>query len=417
MLESDMPALGALLKPRSVREFFGDFWPDKSTYFLTKGDPARLPEFLRTEELQSIETLARVNKSGAWISNAAKSSHMMPIDKRAAEYAYKMGLTIYLDNVTAVLPGAAAFARQIEAELGLPPRSARVTAWASPTESGAACHYDTTDVISIQLRGTKRFELAPMAGPANPTGRQYSPGATQVVDDAYPQMVDGFPTWHDATFECLEMAPGSVLFFQRGTWHRTHAAGDSLSVSIMLEPPTAADCILRQLRDVMFQDPRWRQPLYGAWGRGAQSEAAYHEIEALLAHVTEIAGVIAPRDVALAFMTEEQRLASIDGESRFQRIPNATISAGTRSGDEVAVEIVRCHEDGSEERLVTMTVPGLGLDVLNWIVAQDAPFRVDALAARFPDVPFDGLGRLLESCAKGGLLKMLWFPALGDRAS
>ena len=411
-----MPALGALLAPRSIDEFFDEFWPDKSTYFLAEGDPTRLPEFLRTEELHNIEAMARANKSGAWVSNAAKSAHMMRIDTGAALYAYKMGLTVYLDDVTAGLRGARSFCRQIETELGLTPDSVRATAWASPTESGATCHYDTDDIISVQLRGTKRFELAPVAGLANPTGRQYSAG-TRLVDETYPQMVDGFPTSQDAIFECLEMAPGSVLFFQRGTWHRTHADADSLSISFVLEPPSAAECILRQLRDVMLQDPRWRKPLYGAWGRGAQSEAALGEIGALLAQVPEIAGVIAPRDVALAFMSDEQRLASIDGDSRFQRIPNATISVGTLPADPVEVGIDWRHEDGSEERQATMTVPPLGLDVLNWIATQDAPFRTDALAARFPGIPFGGLTRLLETCAKVGLVKMLWFPELGDRIS
>ncbi|MFQ5566692.1 MAG: JmjC domain-containing protein, partial [Paracoccaceae bacterium] len=364
----------------------------------------------------NIEAMARANKGGVWVSNAAKSGHMMKIDRRAAPYAYKMGLTVYLDDVTAGLPGARSFCRQIEADLGLPPDTVRATGWASPSASGATCHYDTDDIISVQLRGTKRFDLAPMPDLPQPTGRQYSPG-TRLVDETYPQMVNGFPTWQDAAFESLEMAPGSVLFFQRGTWHRTHSGGDSLSISFVLEPPTAAECVLRQLRDVMLQDPRWRKPLYGAWGSGPRSEAAHRETGELLAQVPEIARVIAPRNVAMAFMSEEQRLALIDRESRFQRIPNAAIVAGTPSAEAVEADIVHRQEDGSEQRLATLTVPSLGLDALNWIAAQDAPFRMDALAAEFPAIPFDGLRRLLESSAKAGLVKMLWFPALGDRGS
>ncbi len=357
--------------------------------------------------------MARASKGGAWVSNAAKSSQMMRIDKRAAEMAYKMGLTVYLDNVAAALPGAKSFARQIEGELGLTPNSVRVTAWASPTESGAACHYDTDDVISIQLRGTKRFELAPIEGLANPTGMQYSLGA-RLADETYSQMGNGFPTWQDATFESVEMVPGSVLIFRSGTWHRTHASSDSLSLSFVLEAPSAAECILRQLRDVMLQDPRWRKPLDGAWGRGAQSEAAFREVETLLGQIPELARVIAPRDVALAYMPEEQRLASIDGKSRFQRIPNATISPAKLPGDPVEVGIVWSHEDGSEEERASLTVPRSGLDLLNWIVTQDAPFDAEGLAARFPDIPFDGLRQLLGACAKLGLVKMLWFPAIGE---
>jgi hypothetical protein len=185
----------------------------------------------------------------------------------------------------------------------------------------------------------------------------------------------------------------------------------------MLDPPSAADCILGQIRNVMLQDPKWRKPLYGAWSRGAGSEAALHEIEALLAQIPDIARVIAPRDVTLAAMPEAQRLASIDGKSRFQRVPNTAISPGALAGEQVKVGIVRHREGATEKVLATLTVPHSGLDVLNWIVRQDAPFRIDELSARFPDIPFDGLKQLLEACANGGLLKMLWFPALQDRTS
>ena len=133
--------------------------------------------------------------------------------------------------------------------------------------------------------------------------------------------------------------------------------------------------------------------------------------------VPEIARVIAPRDVVMTYMTEEQRLASIDGESRFQRIPNATISVGTLSADPVEVGIDWRHDDGSKERRATMTVPTMGLDLLNWIATQDTPFRTDALAARFPGIPFRVLTRLLETFAKVGLVKILWFPEMGDRTS
>ena len=117
-MDTETPALSALLSPRTPAEFFSEFWPDKSTYFLAGGDLAHLPEFLRTEELHNIEAMAKSNKGGVWVSNAAKSGHMMKIDRRAAPYAYGMGLTVYLDDVTAGLPGAAGRLASRRAGLG-----------------------------------------------------------------------------------------------------------------------------------------------------------------------------------------------------------------------------------------------------------------------------------------------------------
>jgi hypothetical protein len=49
---------------------------------------------------------------------------------------------------------------------------------------------------------------------------------------------------------------------------------------------------------------------------------------------------------------------------------------------------------------------------LGWLVEREAAFGADELAAAFPAIPFDGLKKLLRSCAKGGMLRLLWFPAI-----
>ena len=128
MTAPDKPALSALVSPRSLEAFFAGFTPNQGGYFVSDGDPGRLPALLRAEELQSCEALARANKGQVWQSNGPKSSYMMPIDKRTAEFVYKMGLTLYFTDITSAVPGAQAFVRQLEADLGLNPGTCRVTA-------------------------------------------------------------------------------------------------------------------------------------------------------------------------------------------------------------------------------------------------------------------------------------------------
>ena len=410
------PALSALIAPRSLDDFYAGFTPGEAGYFVSQGNPARLPAFLRARELQSCEALARVNGGAVWQSNGPKSSYMMPIDKRTAEFVYKMGLTLYFTDVTGAVPGAQDFVHQLEADLGLNPGACRMTAWASPNENGAACHYDAHDIISIQLRGTKRFDLAPVEGVRNPYGTQYSAGVTRPDDEAFPQMAGGFPASRDADFQSIVLEPGSVLFFPRGTWHRSYANGESLAVAFVLEPPSAADCVLRQMRYVLLQDPDWRQPLYGAWGEGPEREAAYEKIAGLMAELPRLARVIKPDHVALAQLPEGQRLERIDRSSRFQRIPDVTITTEPPPGEmsQPGLRIVRRLEDGHEETLANLKIPQQALAVLNWLVAQDAAFGADELATAFPDIPFDGLKKLLKSCAMGGLLRQLWFPAVDE---
>jgi ribosomal protein L16 Arg81 hydroxylase len=101
---------------------------------------------------------------------------------------------------------------------------------------------------------------------------QFNPGDV-TYDDRYPQSTDGFPDPEVSAFECIVMKPGSVLFMPRGTWHRTETLGLSLSVSIILRPPSALESVLDALRARLLQDPAWRKPLHGAWGQGVIRKA------------------------------------------------------------------------------------------------------------------------------------------------
>lgn len=416
MSSHDKPALQSLLSPPSVDEFLSNYWPDKALYFAVDGDPARLPEFLHAKELSSFDSLAHINRRPVAFGNGPKSARMVASDARNASNLYQMGLTVYFDNITRIIPGAKKFARQLARELGVNERAARVSAWASPVENGAAPHYDPTDVFSIQLRGTKLFELARVDEVSAPYGKQYTPGASRLTEETLAQMVNGFPDWHDVEFEKVEMKPGSVLFFPRGTWHRTYASADSFAVSIMIEPPTAAECILDQLRLLMLQDPEWRRPLYGAWGNGQEREAAFEQAAKLVKKIPRIASAISAKDVVLATISLEKRLAHIDSSSRFQRIPNAGVilerQDGSESNTTQRMRITLRDEHNIEHTLMNIEIPAQHVDVVNWLATRDTPFRTRDLQAQFPEIASSEIKQLLENCARCELLTMLWFPSI-----
>ncbi|MFQ5935028.1 MAG: JmjC domain-containing protein [Acidiferrobacterales bacterium] len=416
MPDVDKPALQELVSPHSVDDL-ERHWPDKPEYFLTEGDVARLPKFLHSEELGSFEALASVYSGGAGFVNAVKSAAMMPVDSGSSMKLFRMGLTIFFDNITPFVPGAVDFLRQLEVDLGINTGGARLTAWASPCENGVAAHYDCNDVISIQLLGTKRFELAPVSEITNPYGRHYTPGVV-VRNEMYPQLTKGFPDWHEVEFNAVEMERGSVLFYPRGTWHRTSASADSFAVAIVIEPPAVVDCVLEQLRLLMLQNPRWRRPLYGAWGNGPEREAALAQATQLLQDIPAIASIISSEDLIRSTLPEEHRIASIDRDSRFQRVPLTGVSV-EKSTEPVAdslewVRITMKDEHGIEHTLGSVEIPQQYRDVVSWLAERTTPFRAQTVAAEFPAIPFDDHKKLLELCTQGGLLKLLWFPSLDD---
>lgn len=419
MSDVDKPALQELVSPRSLDEL-EHCWPNKPNYFLVEGDVTRLPAFVRSQELSSFDALASVYRGSAGFVNAAKSSAMMPADSRSALKLFQMGLTVFFDDIAQYVPGATEFLRQLEQDLGINPGGARLTAFASPCDNGLAPHYDCNDVVSIQLLGTKQFGLAPLTELPYPYGRQYTPG-TAALPDTYPQMTKGFPDWRGAQFDTIEMKRGSVLFYPRGTWHQTRAsAAASFSLSIIIEPPAAVDCVIEQLRLLMLQDPRWRKPLYGAWGDGDRRESAFAQAAELLREIPAIASVITPKDLVRSTLAQERQLASIDRDSRFQRVPLAGVAFdnSTESADD-GLEWVRItikDEHAMEHILGQIEVPRQYREVVTWLGAQGTPFSADLLASRFPVIPFDEHKKLLEICTQVGLLKLLPFPALHGAA-
>ncbi len=415
MPDVDKPALKELASPHSVDEL-ERYWPDKPKYFFVDGDIARLPAFVRSQELSSFDALASVYRGNAGFVNAAKSSAMMPADSKSALKLFKMGLTVFFDDIAHYVPGATEFLRQLECDLGINPGGARLTAFASPCDNGLAPHYDCNDVVSIQLLGMKQFGLAPLTEVPYPYGRHYTPGAA-ALPDTYPQMTKGFPDWRSAQFETIEMKRGSVLFYPRGTWHQTRAsAADSFSLSIIIEPPAAVDCVIEQLRLLMLQDPRWRKPLYGAWGNGRSRDSAFAQAAELLREIPTIASAITPKDLVRSTLAQERQLASIDQHSRFQKVPLAGVAFdnSTESADS-ALEWVRVtikDEHAIEHTLGRIEVPRQYREVVSWLGARGAPFSADLLACHFPAIPFEDHKKLLEICTQIGLLKLLSFPAL-----
>ena len=115
----------------------------------------------------------------------------------------------------------------------------------------------------------------------------------------------------------------------------------------------------------------------------------------------------------------EQRLELIEPRTRFQRVPNTSAAAEqSPPPDDNGLEWVRISfkdEHDVQQTLASVEVPQQYDDVLAWLSQRCAPFSAQVLADQFPSIPFDELKRLLQVCTRGGLLKLLWFPAIDTK--
>jgi JmjC domain len=412
-MSTEPEILQVLLGAEVLDEFFDDYWPDR--VFVAHGDKERLPEALLDKELNEFDALSRRYKGIVSFFGDARSGHMVPVEGIEAAAPYRCGLSVYLTDVSPYFPEIERLIRKLELELGVNEGCARAGVFAAPNSCGISCHYDAVDVFSIQLHGTKKFDLAPVTELRYPWGSQHISG-NRPTDDLYPQATEGFPEWENAEFQTVEMRPGSVLYMPRGHWHRTEAAGDSISVSIGMQPPSAAECVLEQLRLLLLQDPAWRKPLYGAWGAGAMRGVAIERAADLMARLPEIASTLDPEFVAIPKMSEKRRISLIDVHSRVQRTPHTSLILGDPSHvateEDSLLASVETNDRSTRQITSEIEVPARCAPALRWIDEQRGSFRVSELTGKFPELTEDQHLQVIQMLAGTGLLKVYWFPKL-----
>lgn len=408
MNADDYPLLHDLVSPTPVREFLEQYWPER--HLASHGRIERLPKLFRSGELESFRALTERYSGRVIFGKGTTGPRTINTVGLQPAHLYEMGLTVQLADIQRRVPGMDALLRQLERELGIPAGSASALAFASPQADGVSCHFDAEDVFSIQLQGSKRFHVAPVTDLRYPLGVQFGP-RMPAFDDLYPQAGNGFPCPDDAAFETIEMKPGSVLFMPRGTWHRTDADSDSFSVSLSLSPPSAMDCAIRELRNLMLQDPQWRRPLYGAWSDGPARTTELGRARELLSQLPALAGNITEND--LVARTVSERLQQIGRNTRFQRNPDTRIEMEPGVESLMLRIAVWDFADGEKITMQGETQKNYR-PPLQWLADSRTAFSAGELADRFPALSFNDHRAILESLTRASFLKLLWFRPLSS---
>ncbi|MGO9993434.1 MAG: JmjC domain-containing protein [Steroidobacteraceae bacterium] len=383
-----------------------DAWP--STLFVSHGSLGRLPELFSGGRLDLAQLLPRY--SGLVRVSRSILVRMMP----AAQIndAVCASATVYLENVASYVEGLAALQAQLEAELGLPAGEVATGLFASPAGGGLPLHFDSSDVILIQLQGLKRLTVSELPAMHAPYGPPFHASQFPVAD-MYPQCVDGFPTPDERGLRVIDMEPGTVVFMPRGTWHSSAVSTPSLAASISVRPPLLIENVITQLRNLLLQDPRWRTPLYGIQGNAEQSAQVARTIDELLPDLQRVVPLLKSAHITSMSQTPASRIESIGWSSMFQRVPNVDVQALAEQRLPGAAMIrLRNGSVPPGVRAPELTVAETLEPVCRWIIARDASFSAEELRGEFPQFPADDILHLLTGLVGMDVLVQLWFPVL-----
>jgi len=397
--------LAALFGEKGSKTFLASHWPEQR--FCVHGSIAHLPAILRCPELHGLDALAQRYAGPVAFGLGATDTRTINADTNACNL-FKLGFSVYLADIAALLPGGKTWLTALERELGVVAGCSKIGAFASPRGDGLPCHFDAEDVISVQLSGSKTFDVAKVDDLAFPVGRQFGPNMLP-PDELYPQATGGFPQPDGLKFERIRMDPGSVLFIPRGTWHTTHAESDSFSISVGIRAPAGLDYLLHQLRSLLLQDPEWRRPLYGAVYPDARRNIELGRIDGLLAALPAALSRLSAVDMAPAASGEAG--PGIEQAARFQKVPMSTIRVERVAG-RLRLTVTAWDHDWIERTRLQTEVPGQLESALQWLSEKRSAFDTEEFRKIFSSVPQGDSWQLLDLLCKSGYLRRLRFSLL-----
>jgi 50S ribosomal protein L16 3-hydroxylase len=252
-----------LFAPLTVEKFIDDYWPDNP--YIQHGSIDRLKRLRGIPELFDIDAFAKTRKREitVWCSNKKNVGfynrvHLKQCRADVALDLYEAGATLYVTDADRDIYALREITREIEADLGLAPGSVRCELFFSRKGSGTPYHFDHDINFNLQLKGRKKWIIAPNRNAPFPlTHFKIIEGApTGELSSYWRGPVPKKPAAGKKTFWAK---PGSFVFLPQGYWHTTVALQDSIAMSFVVVPPAWIDLLMRTIRRNLVQVETWRK--------------------------------------------------------------------------------------------------------------------------------------------------------------
>lgn len=242
-----MNTLSTLLKPYSLSTFFAENWT-KQAVFISGNTSDKFQNLFDWKQLNHLLNYHQISHPDLRFSHDGES---LPVTKSENWLErLQQGATLIINGVHRRVPELEELVANVRQETGY--RSQINLYCSSSAQQGFNCHYDSHEVLILQIDGQKEWFVFPETIAA-PTSTMRS--ADQIPPDVPPYL------------QCV-LNPGDVLYIPRGHWHYAIATGDptdenyapSLHLTLGIDCQTGLDW-LNWLRDELQDNPEWRSNL------------------------------------------------------------------------------------------------------------------------------------------------------------
>ena len=264
--------LAALIHPTPCAKF------ESNTPLVVKGLKTTVSALTGLPCLKSLDALLKLwpDRVQAHLPKVADEASAIDVSPADASKLFENGMGLMFDHAHKISPELTRWLEAIRKDLGLSALTyGRCLIYATPKGKGTAPHFDQNVNFVLQIRGTKKWWLAPNRNVKNPLSRHTMNLPLDPELQTYAQTP--LPTRMPSGIRPIVLEPGSLLFVPRGTWHSTEAESDALSLNFTYTAPAWLDLLTAALRSRLALSAEWR---------ATAREANAHELDLLLAELT-----------------------------------------------------------------------------------------------------------------------------------
>lgn len=251
-------SLEAIIGPMSREEFLDHYLKNRPV--LASGLLEKLSELTELPFLKSLDTLfsAWPTDVTAYLPGIADEGNSKKVTALEARELFEQGHGLCFDDANNFSSLLQQWPEAIRSDLGLSELTySRSLIYAIKEGKGTAPHFDQNINFVIQISGTKKWWIAPNTHVENPLtrhtiGLDIDPELASYTNGSMPEQ---FP---ENSTEFL-LKPGSMLFVPRGSWHRTEAISDAVSLNFTFTAPSWIDIFTTALRGRLTQSSEWRE--------------------------------------------------------------------------------------------------------------------------------------------------------------
>jgi 50S ribosomal protein L16 3-hydroxylase len=383
------------LAPLGVEAFRDEFFARRSLY--REGGVARLGALADLCSWDALDILGSQRGDVlAWFMTTDGRHMTAEVSPLSARKLYQGGTTMYVKEPPEFAPMRASIARALR----LPEDNLQCNLFCNQPSARTRAHFDPVDTLTVQIKGRKRWRIAPNRHAPDPTLAWATLDRTMRPElrlYARGPMPDRMP---EGEVEEYLLEPGAVLYVPRGYWHETESDEPSISLHVHHIPLPWVDAVLVALRGKLLRDPAFRASALTLWdpSRRPADEAT---LAGLLDALTRAARDLAPDDV---LPTPRPRDRAPGPDERFARraLAGFLVEPGGREGGASMVTF-SAAEQGTERR----TAVEMSASYLRACRLFDGPAALSAreLAARVPGLSVDETLGLVGLLLDAGFLR------------